>query len=57
VSTKLCLVVAFLAGAAFAAAILFGASVRQWPLLVRYTTLHEDELKKDLEELKDALDS
>lgn len=54
VSAKVCLGLAFLGGFAFAWAAFLEAMTRQWPVLVRYTTLREDEIKKELETLQDA---
>ena len=53
-SGTVCLVVGLLGGFAGGISLLFAASAKQMPLLVRYTTLREDELQKRLEELKDA---
>jgi hypothetical protein len=49
-----CLVLALLGGASLGAAIMFSASAKQIPLLVRFTTLHEQELQKRLEELNNG---
>ena len=54
VDTRLCLLVAFFAGMAVGVTALFSTAARQTPLLVRYTTLREDDIQKRLEELKDA---
>lgn len=53
-SGSLCLVIALLGGFAGGISLLFAASAKQMPLLVRYTALREEEIQKRLEELKDA---
>jgi O-antigen ligase len=50
----LCLVIALLGGFAGGLSLLFAASAKQMPLLVRYTALRDEEIQKRLEELKDA---
>jgi O-antigen ligase len=53
-SGTLCLVIALLGGFAGGLSLLFAASAKQMPLLVRYTALRDEEIQKRLEELKDA---
>jgi hypothetical protein len=52
--STLCLMINLLGGFAAGISLLFAASAKQMPLLVRYTALREDELQKRVEELKDA---
>ncbi len=54
VSSKLCMVIALLGGVAIGVSILLSASAKQIPLLVRYTTLRDEDIQKRLEELQDA---
>src|SRR4029077_7031891 len=53
-SSTVCLVIGLLGGFAGGISLLFALSSKQMTLLVRYTTLREDELQKRLEELKDG---
>lgn len=54
VSSRLCLVIALLSGGVVGLSFLCSVSAKQMPLLVRYSTLHKEEVQKRLEELKDA---
>jgi hypothetical protein len=54
VPDMVCLVIAVVGGCAVGIAVWFTAAARQIPLLVRYTTLREEDIRKRLEELKDA---
>jgi hypothetical protein len=54
ISGNLCLVIGLLGGYAGGFSLLFAGSAKQLPLLVRYTTLRDQEVQKRLEELKDV---
>ena len=51
VSPRLCLLLAMAAGIAVGCSLMYAASAKQMPLLVRYTTLHDAEMQKRIEEL------
>jgi hypothetical protein len=51
VSSILCCVVALLGGVSLGFAITLSSAAAQAPLVVRFTTLHEDEIQKRLKEL------
>lgn len=54
VSSELCSGIAMLGGGLCGLSILYSLSVKQVPLLVRYSTLHAEEVQKRLEELNNA---
>ena len=51
VSPRLCLLIALMGGVAVGVSMMYSASAKQMPLLVRYTTLHDAEMQKRIEEL------
>jgi len=53
-SSTVCVVIGLLGGFAGGISLMFALSSKQMTLLVRYTTLREDEFQKRLEELKDG---
>jgi len=52
ISTKAGIVLAFIGGIAGASALTCASAANSWPLVVRYTTLKEEELKKELAEIE-----
>src|SRR5690349_5753566 len=54
VSSELCSGIAMLGGGLCGLSMLYSLSVKQLPLLVRYSTLHAEEVQSRLEELNNS---
>jgi hypothetical protein len=51
VSPRLCLLIALVAGFAVGCSLMYAASAKQMPLLVRFTTIHDADMQRRIEEL------
>lgn len=54
VRSELCLMIATLGGGLCGLSVLYSLSAKQSPLVVRYSTLHAEEVQKRLEELNNG---
>jgi len=52
VMAKVGIAIAFIGGVAGGRALTYASAATSWPLVVRYTTLKEEELKKALAEIE-----